>query len=224
MRELIRKLPFPVELAIVLGGAFGYAFVTSVLGVMHPAHAPAHSEIGMWRNLGVEALQFLVIGGFLYTRGWNGVRLGLQSHWSDGAIGLGLAVASFAAIYAAFALIAAGAPGLAQSAAAIPHLPLGLSPAIVGSEVLLGSFFEEFFVTGYIVAALKDKYGDNAAVNISVALRLAYHIYQGFIGVILIIPVGLILAYWYARSGKLWPVIVAHAALNLYSFLPYVKW
>lgn len=224
MQALFRKLPFPVEFAIVLGGAFGYALVSSIWGLIQPTHAPSHSEIGMWRGLGVEALQFLVIGGFLRLRGWNGQRLGLQSQLSDGAVGIGLAIASYIAMYSAFILIADAAPVLAHTIQTIPRLPKTLSPATVAGEVLLGSFIEEFFVTGYIIAALKEKAGEDIAVNVSVALRLAYHLYQGVLGVLMVIPVGLIFSYWYAKTGRLWPVIAGHAALNLFAMAPYVKW
>lgn len=33
------------------------------------------------------------------------------------------------------------------------------------------------------------------------------------------VPVGLIFGYWFAKTGKLWPPIVAHAAINLLSLL-----
>ena len=223
MRALVQKLPFPAEFAIVLGGAFGYALVTSLIGTFYPPKAPMHSEFGMWRTVGVEALQFLAIGGFLRLRGWTGQKLGLDSHWTDGAWGVGLALVSYMAFYAAFVVIGAVAPGLAASVASGPHMPRALSYAIVAFMVLLSPFFEEFFVTGYVITALKEKAGESIAVNVSVLLRLAYHLYQGVLGVVLLIPVGLVFSYWYARTGKLWPVVVAHAALNTIAFLPYVK-
>jgi uncharacterized protein len=34
--------------------------------------------------------------------------------------------------------------------------------------------------------------------------------------------VGLISSYWYAPSGRRWPVIVAHAALDFAALFPYV--
>jgi membrane protease YdiL (CAAX protease family) len=54
-------------------------------------------------------------------------------------------------------------------------------------------------------------------VNVSVALRLVCHLYQGTLGVLSVIPVGLIFAYWYVRTGRLWPLIVAHALLDFIS-------
>jgi membrane protease YdiL (CAAX protease family) len=224
MRDLMRKLPFPVEFAVVLGCAFGYAIAVSIMGAVHPPKGPLYSEAGMWRTVIVEACLLLALGGFLRLRGWTGKKLGLESHWTDGAWGLVIAVTSYFVMYQVFALIGVTAPSLAESAARVPRLPHVLTPWIVAAVVLLSSFYEEFFVTGYIVSALKDRAGLNIAVNVSVALRLTYHIYQGMIGVVLIIPIGLIFAYWYGKTGKLWPVIVAHALLNLISFLPYMKW
>lgn len=54
-----------------------------------------------------------------------------------------------------------------------------------------------------------------AAVNISAAIRLSYHLYQGAAGVLSVVPIGLLFAYWFARTRQLWPLIVAHAILDL---------
>lgn len=224
MREMMRKLPFPVEFAVVLGCAFGYAIATSIMGAVNPLQGPLHSEAGMWRTVIVETCLFLAIGWFLLVRGWTTKKLGLDSHWSDGLWGVGLAVTAYFVMYQVFVLIAATAPGLAEAAGRMPRLPHALSPWVVAAEILLSSFYAEFFVTGYIVAALKERAGLNIAVNVSVALRLTYHIYQGVVGVLVFIPIGLIFAYWYGKTGKLWPVVVAHALLNLIVFLPHLKW
>ena len=38
-----------------------------------------------------------------------------------------------------------------------------------------------------------------------------YHFYQGALGVLSITPMGPLFAYWFARTGRLWPLVVAHA-------------
>jgi CAAX protease family protein len=81
---------------------------------------------------------------------------------------------------------------------------------------------EELFLCGYIVTALKERDSSVTAVNVSVAIRLVYHLYQGAIGVLTIIPLGLIFSWWYARTGRLWPVLVAHAVFDLTSLLQFV--
>jgi membrane protease YdiL (CAAX protease family) len=74
----------------------------------------------------------------------------------------------------------------------------------------------------FIVTAAKKYNRSTAGINVSVAVRVLYHLYQGSIGVLGIIPVRLIFALWYARTGRLWPVFVAHAlfdAIGLLQFL-----
>jgi CAAX protease family protein len=52
------------------------------------------------------------------------------------------------------------------------------------------------------------------AVNISAAIRLSYHFYQGVAGVLAVVPLGLLFGFWFARTRQLWPLIVAHAILD----------
>jgi membrane protease YdiL (CAAX protease family) len=46
---------------------------------------------------------------------------------------------------------------------------------------------------------------------VSAGIRVFYHFYQGAVGVVGIAPMALLFAYWFARTGRLWPLIVAHA-------------
>jgi membrane protease YdiL (CAAX protease family) len=43
------------------------------------------------------------------------------------------------------------------------------------------------------------------------------------VGVVDIAPIGLIFCICYARSGRLWPLIVAHALIDILSLLRYVS-
>ena len=63
---------------------------------------------------------------------------------------------------------------------------------------------------------------DPAGVHVSVAIRLLYHLYQGAIA-IGVVPFGLIFALWYRRTGRLWPVIVAHALTDFAALLHFVR-
>ena len=44
--------------------------------------------------------------------------------------------------------------------------------------------------------------------------RLLYHLYQGPLIVIGIVPLGWLSAYVYARWNRLWPIIIAHGILD----------
>jgi uncharacterized protein len=79
---------------------------------------------------------------------------------------------------------------------------------------VLNSIFEELFLCGYLMTRLMQTRGFWLAVNVSTAIRLTYHLYQGSGGVVSIVTTGLIFGYWFARTQQLWPPIVAHGYLN----------
>jgi uncharacterized protein len=83
--------------------------------------------------------------------------------------------------------------------------------------------FEEVFVCGYIVTIAKDAGRLAVGVNASVAIRLAYHLYEGSAGVMMAVPVGLIFALWFSRTGRLWPVVVAHALIDIAALASFIK-
>jgi len=98
-----------------------------------------------------------------------------------------------------------------------------IEPAVVIAVSIVNPIFEELFLCGYLVTALKDRAGPRTAINISVGIRLLCHLYQGIVGVIFIVPFGLILTYWYAREGRLWPLIVAHVVFDFFPLLAYAS-
>ena len=79
----------------------------------------------------------------------------------------------------------------------------------------VNGIFEELFVVGYIITALREVRGVWTAINASTVLRLLYHLYQGPIGVITIVPMGLLYGYVYARTRQLWPLIFAHVLIDI---------
>ncbi|MGH6754620.1 MAG: CPBP family intramembrane glutamic endopeptidase [Pseudoxanthomonas sp.] len=48
-----------------------------------------------------------------------------------------------------------------------------------------------------------------------------YPLYQGPVGAISLILVGLILGWWFARTGRLWPAIIAHGPMDLLALTAY---
>ena len=224
MRNLLQKLPFPVEFAVVVAGAFGLAIVTSLLVALKLQPGAVETEPELWRAVALQAVTLVVLGLFLKVRGWTAARLGLESHWSDGAWGVALVAAGAIVVYLVLFILLAAAPDLGRTAAKVSSHPAALSPYIVAAIILVSSFTREFFVSGYVITALKEKGLLNAGVNASVAIRLLTHLDQGALEVVLIIPIGLIFATWYARTGKLWPLIVANALINAMNFVPHIKW
>lgn len=108
---------------------------------------------------------------------------------------------------------------MARAAAELALVAPGLSVPLVIVASIINSTFEELFVSGYVIPALRERGSFWTAVNTSIAIRLSYHLYQGPIGVLNIIPVGFLFAVRYARTGQLWPLIVAHAILDVAGLL-----
>jgi len=79
----------------------------------------------------------------------------------------------------------------------------------------VNGIFEELFVAGYIITVLRDTRGTWTAINVSTVVRLLYHLYQGPIGVITIVPMGLLYGFVYARTRQLWPLIFAHILIDI---------
>jgi membrane protease YdiL (CAAX protease family) len=215
----IRALRASTEFAIVVSVAFGYFILGSVLALLFPSpHAPI-SEAGLRFLLVYEPVILVLLGWFLSMRGWSLEQLGLGPSARETLVGLGLAAVTYLAYVAAWLVAASISSGLQQAAENNDLVAPGLSLITIVAASILNPIFEEVFVCGYIISALKDSRGLSFAINVSVGLRLLYHLYQGAAGVLGIIPVGLVFAYCYARTGRLWPVIVAHALLDLLSLL-----
>ena len=66
----------------------------------------------------------------------------------------------------------------------------------------------------YVIKALSARFGATAALNISVAIRASYHLYQGVIMLPWHCVYGLVQAHVYVRYGRLWPLLVSHAVLD----------
>jgi membrane protease YdiL (CAAX protease family) len=225
MRQFLNRISPAWEFAIVIGLAFGYLILISIVTFTHPATRPHHNDASLFGLIVYEGIAFVLLIPFLAARGWTPRKIGLAPSLRDTGVGLGLFLGSYLVWMMIWAATVAISPTTAQAAAATQVVAPGISLAIAIFISLVNAVFEEVFVCGYVIAALKRKDGHYLlAVNASVAIRLLYHLYQGPLGVISIIPLGLIFAYWFAKTGRLWPVLVAHAALDLVGLLAYAKW
>jgi len=212
MREFIRSLSPTAEFVVVIGGAFGLFILGSIAQALTRPTLVGVPDGQVADLLIFELVLLAVLGAFLYLRGWTPAHLGLDIHPGEFLAGLGLAVAAelayvMASLVAAliFPLKAPVSSSVAPTVTAINFLTLSV----------INPLFEEVFVCGYVVTVLQKTSGPWTAINVSTAIRLLYHLYQGALGVLSIVPTGLLFAYWFARTGRLWPPIMAHGLLNL---------
>jgi membrane protease YdiL (CAAX protease family) len=214
IRQRLNALPQAAEFAIVVLVAFGYPVIGNAIETLNGKTAGHISEAHLRFLIGYEFAVLAVLGLFLHLRGWSLHRVGLRPGLRDTGIGLLLAIGAYVASYATIAFAVASSATFRDLAYSADFVAPGFAlPTIVVASALNG-FFEEVFLCGYMTTVLKDRYGFWAAVNITLALRLSYHLYQGVIGVAGVVPIGFIFGYYCARSGRLWPVVVAHALLD----------
>ena len=112
-------------------------------------------------------------------------------------------------------LFATLSPEVASALAAerrFTGVPAGALAIVLVSVV--NPVFEEFLWLGYGVARLADRIGLRTAALLSLGLRLAVHVYQGPWAVLGVLPLGLAFTWYYGRTRRLWPVVVAHVLFD----------
>jgi uncharacterized protein len=223
VRRLIEALSPAAEFAIVVLGAFGYFIVVSLVTVVSHGRRVTISNHHLGALLVYELILLLVLGGFLRIRGWTIARFDIRPSARETLKGFGLAGLAYVIYVLALIAIAALWPQAIRALRASGVSSPGISLVAVIAVSILNPVFEEVFVCGYIITALRKASDPWTGVHVSVAIRLLYHLYQGAIGVLGIVPFGLVAGVWFARTGRLWPVIVAHAVIDFVGLLVYVR-
>ncbi len=165
--------------------------------------------------------------------------LALLLLWRDPArpgFGIGLTWDRFGRALAQGAGFAAliGIPGLALVWAA--HA-IGVNASIVASglpdvwwrvpvSVLLAfqnGFNEEIIVIGFLLTRFAQLgWRSSTSVVVAAAVRGSYHLYQGLGGFFGNFVMGLIFGWWFTRTKRVMPLVVAHTILDAASFIGYV--
>lgn len=218
------------EIAIVLTLTFGASGLRSILQLIHALSEPkALNEQSVTLHQQVAAnptLDFafqLVSVTVLAAYGALAVYLLRRvPRWrrGDSLWGVGLAT-----------LI--GLPGLGLYVAAVHFgwskevVPASFDDAAWQIPVLLLSaaataWAEEIVVVGYLVTRLRQcRVPAVVTLIASSVLRASYHLYQGVSAGFGNLAMGLIFAYFYHRTGRIWPLIVAHFLIDAVAFVGY---
>jgi membrane protease YdiL (CAAX protease family) len=208
--------------------AFGAIVPQSIAALLDPQRlyarpAPPITNAALLGSVIYELVVLGVLGAFLAARGWTLPRLGLKPSWRDSAVGVGLAVAYYFCVTLLWILTVVVWPRIGALGAATHLVRADLQLSTVLLACVVNPVFEEVFLCGYVISALRETRGVTTAINVSAAIRVFCHFYQGAVGVIAIVPMALLFAYVYARSGRLWPLIVAHAIVDLAGLIPYLS-
>jgi uncharacterized protein len=218
LEEAIRRLPAGVEFLVVVTWAFGLPIFASIMSLGAPSDSalPAFTNAELLSTIIFEVIQLGFLTWFLRIRGWTLEKFGLSFSWRGTAVGLVLLALTYA--------LTQGAQYIAEiifdydieaAAARAPKVDPALSMQLVYLVSVVNGVIEELFVAGYIITSLIARRGMWMAINVSVVVRLLYHLYQGPIGIMTTVPMGLLYGYVYARTRQLWPLLVAHVLVDL---------
>ena len=82
---------------------------------------------------------------------------------------------------------------------------------------------EEVVVVGYLLTRLRQMgWSNGRALGASAVLRGSYHLYQGLGGFAGNLVMGLIFAWWFQRTRRVLPLVVAHFLLDMFAFVGYL--
>ncbi|MGI8881342.1 MAG: CPBP family intramembrane glutamic endopeptidase [Jatrophihabitans sp.] len=95
-------------------------------------------------------------------------------------------------------------------------------PVLVVSA-LQNATSEEVIVSGYLLTRLAYLgWSRERSIAAAALLRGSYHLYQGFGGFAGNAVMGLIFGWWYTRTRRVMPLLIAHFLLDAISFVGYV--
>ncbi|MDQ3156219.1 MAG: CPBP family intramembrane metalloprotease [Actinomycetota bacterium] len=94
-------------------------------------------------------------------------------------------------------------------------------PVLILSAVQ-NAVLEEVVVVGYLITRFREfSWSVPAAIVTSAAVRGGYHFYQGFGAGLGNFVMGLIFGYWFHRTKRVLPLVIAHTFLDIVAFVGY---
>jgi len=229
-----------IEITIVLIVTFGLSGISSILSLLEAALAPeplADQTVAL--NAPRSSQEFIDLArqllGIVRLAAWGA--LGMYLLWRSG---FGPKVVGLARPYlrqdvlpgvGLAALI--GVPGLLfYLASRAVGVNLTVAPSVLEdywwrlpTEVLwaiANSGAEEILVVAYLITRLRQLgWSENGSLVASALLRGSYHLYQGLGGGVGNVVMGLVFGRFWQRTGRLWPLVIAHALIDTVAFVGY---
>jgi uncharacterized protein len=242
-----RRRRLGLELLAVLGVSYGMSGVTALLSFVRsqvtinhglgftrvatgPIKAASKSNY-QWLDILDQvasiasglAPAFLAIVLLLRTPGGPGLGIGLDRWRSPRELGVG---AGFAALI--------GIPGLglvflarevgANAQIVVTNFPdvWYRLPALI-LEAFQQGIAEEIVVCAFVLTRLRQLgWTDPRALGAAAILRGSYHLYQGYGGFVGNAVMGLLFGWWFQRTRRVVPLVIAHFVIDAVSFVGYI--
>jgi membrane protease YdiL (CAAX protease family) len=227
------------EVVLVLGVSLGISAIYSVLSLiakltaarslnqqttaLNTSPAPGRPVLALMLELvGILAdIMPALLAIHLLNRDQPPPRLGLDtSRWRFDLVS-GVALAGLVGIPGLALYIAARELGV-NTIVAAANLTEWWAPPVLVLAAAGNGVLEEIVMVGYLLTRLRSVgWGMAAAVAFSSVLRGTYHLYQGFGAFAGNAIMGVVFCYFFLRTGRLWPLILAHTLLDVVAYLGY---
>jgi membrane protease YdiL (CAAX protease family) len=214
MSSLIRRLSPGAEFALVLSLTFGLPIIESLQRFASGDYRKpiVATDVELLGLVAMELVLGAIAAGILRVRGWSFAEFDLQITWPLTGFALVLGIVVYF-LYVLCFMLAGSAVGFHTLEPPKMAAEAGLFSVLL--VCIVNPLFEEVFVVGYIINSLEKEQGALFAAILSTLVRLLYHLYQGPIAVVSIIPLGFLYAYVYWRWRKLWPLVLSHGLYDL---------
>jgi len=227
-----------IEIAVVLAVTFGLSAYTAFLNLveavllglagrrvaLNPRRSP-FDLIDLGLNLAV-AFQLMAWGALalylLWRTGFGPSRVGLgRVHLRPDVLG-GLGLAALIGLPGLGLYVAARALGLSAHVEPVELYDTWWRIPVLLITAFANGWAEEIIVVAFLLTRLRQlRVNPVAAMLASSLLRGAYHLYQGFSAGLGNVVMGLVFAYVWRRTGRLWPLIIAHGIIDSVAYLGY---
>ena len=113
--------------------------------------------------------------------------------------------------------------GLTTQIIPAPDISYWWTVPVLILAALQNAILEEVVVIGYLTTRLRQmRWGVAATIVAAAALRGSYHLYQGVGPGFGNFVMGLVFGYWFHRTRRVMPLVVAHTILDVVAFVGYL--
>jgi membrane protease YdiL (CAAX protease family) len=227
-----------IEIVVVLAVTFGLSAYTALLKLieavllglagqtvaLNPRRSP-FDLIDLGLNLAVvfELIAWGALALYLLWRsGFGPSRLGLgKLRWRPDVLG-GIGLAALIGVPGLGLYLAARALGLSAHVEPVELYDTWWRIPVLLIAAFANGWAEEVIVVAFLLTRLRQlRVNPLVALLASSVLRGAYHLYQGFSAGLGNMVMGLVFGYAWRRTGRLWPLILAHGVIDSVAYIGY---
>lgn len=214
MKSLLKNSSLTFEFILVVTVAFGLFAWSSYDSLVGRQRKVVMTDGSLLSIIITEVVLGGLLLSYLKLRGWKWADFNLHLSWKSTIDGVLLLLATYLAVTFSVTFTSLFVDIKILQTVQL-HARVGVFISIVLS--IVNALYEEVFVSVYVINTLEKHHDALLAVLCSATMRMAYHVYQGPPAVIMILPIGLLYGYAYWRWKRLWPLVVAHALVDIIS-------